>query len=54
MSTVDVVTTGGVARDATAVQLRRTTASPTTDGAHTATRAGHAATATHQQRKNPA
>ena len=54
MSAVGVVTTGGVARDATAVELQRITASPTDDGAHTATRAAHAATATHQQRKNAA
>jgi hypothetical protein len=54
MRIVDLVTTGGVAGDATAVELQSTTASPTTDGARYATRAGHAATATHQQRKNAA
>ena len=54
MRTFGPVTTGGVAGDATAVEHQSITASPTTDGAHTATRAGHAATATHQQRKNAA
>lgn len=54
MSTVDVVTTGGVAGDATAVELHSLTASPTGSGARTATPADQAATATHQQRKNPA
>jgi hypothetical protein len=52
MNTVDVVTTGGVAGDATAVELQSTTASPTAYGPRTATRADQAATATHQQRKN--
>jgi hypothetical protein len=52
MRSVDVITTGGVAGEATAVELRSTAASPTTDGAHTATRADQAATAIHQQRKN--
>jgi hypothetical protein len=53
MNSVDVVTTGGDARDAIAAELQ-STASRTADGARTAALAEHAATATHQQRKNAA